>query len=428
LHAAYAWHMRAATWATNRDINAARLGWERAQTIADALPAEDANRTFMRIAPRTMLCGIAWHVHMNVAGDRFEELRELCAAAGDKASLAIGMAGLVVDHSFQGRTREASQLASEHMALIESIGDATLLVALSFAAIHAKGLSGEFCDVLRWSQRVIDLADGDPSKGNFVFGSPLALAFAQRAEARWCLGRPGWRDDMRHGLAMARGADPMSYATVVTYAYLSGIPLGVLAADDRAVHGSQDALRIAERSGDDLAVAIAQMTLGVALLHRPTDAEHDRGQKLLAEVSNVFLDQGYLLGELPLVNVYLARESFQRGDRDEAIPLMRDAVDHLFREGQLLEWGIPATGVLVETLLDRGTDADVAEAEAAIDRLATAPADEGLVIREIWLLLQALLARAHGHAAAYAHFRNRYRDIAKMLGYEGHIAQAETMP
>ena len=44
---------------------------------------------------------------------------------------------------------------------------------------------------------------------------------------------------------------------------------------------------------------------------------------------------------------------------------MRAAVDHLFREGQLLTWGIPATGVLVETLLDRGTDNDVAEAEAA---------------------------------------------------------------
>jgi len=429
LHAAYGWHMRAATWATNRDINAARLGWERAQKIADALPTEDPNRTAMRIAPRTMLCGIAWHVHINVAGDRFEELRELCAAAGDKASLAIGMAGLVVDHSFQGRTREASQLASEHMALIESIGDATLTVGLSFAAIHTKGLSAEFCDVLRWSQRVIDQADGDPSKGNFVFGSPLALAFAQRAEARWCLGRPGWRDDMQHGLAMARGADPLSYATVVTYVYLSGIPLGVLAADDRAVLESQDALRIAERSGDDFAVAIAQMTLGVALVHGPTDAERERGQNLLVEVSDVFLHQGYLLGELPLVNTYLAREWFRRGDHNEAISMMRAAVDHLFREGQLVEWGIPATGVLVETLLDRGTDPDVAEAAAAIDRLATAPADEGLVMREIWLLrLRALLARAHGDAAAYAHFRDRYLDMARTLGYEGHIAWAEAMP
>ena len=108
---------------------------------------------------------------------------------------------------------------------------------------------------------------------------------------------------------------------------------------------------------------------------------------------------------------------------------MRAAADHLFREGQLLVWGIPATGVLVETLLDRGADGDVTEAEAAIERLATAPADEGLVIREIWLLrLRALLARAHGDATAYADFRDRYRDMAKTLGFEGHIAWAEAMP
>ena len=79
----------------------------------------------MRIAPRTMLCANAWRVHVNVAGDRFDELRELCTAAGDKASLAIGMAGLVVDHLFQDRIREASQLASEHMALLDSVGDPT---------------------------------------------------------------------------------------------------------------------------------------------------------------------------------------------------------------------------------------------------------------------------------------------------------------
>jgi hypothetical protein len=107
---------------------------------------------------------------------------------------------------------------------------------------------------------------------------------------------------------------------------------------------------------------------------------------------------------------------------------MRAAVDHLFREGRLLVWGVPATGVLVETLLDRGADGDVAEAKAAIERLADAPADEGLVIREIWLLrLHALLARAHGDDAAYTDFRDRYRDMAITLGYEGHIAWAEAM-
>jgi hypothetical protein len=107
---------------------------------------------------------------------------------------------------------------------------------------------------------------------------------------------------------------------------------------------------------------------------------------------------------------------------------MRAATDHLFREGQLLGWGVPATGVLAETLLDRGSDGDVPEAEAAIERLAAAPADEGLVIREIWLLrLRALLARAHGDDAAYKDFRDSYRDMVKTLGYEGHIAWAEAM-
>jgi len=129
------------------------------------------------------------------------------------------------------------------------------------------------------------------------------------------------------------------------------------------------------------------------------------------------------------VNVYLAREWFRRGERDEAIPLMRAAVDHLVRQGQLLMWGIPATSVLVETLLDRGADGDVAEAEAAIERLAVAPADEGLVIREIWLLrLRALVARARGDDATYADFSDRYRDMARTLGFDGHIAWAEAMP
>ena len=230
LHAAYQWHMRAATWATYRDIAAARQSWERAEAIADAVPAEDPNRTAMRIAPRTMLCGIAWRVQVNVAGDRFEELRQLCTAAGDKASLAIAMAGLVIDHGFRGRIREASRLASEAWALIESIGDPTLTVGLSFPVIYAKAHSGEWCDVLRWSQRAIDLADGDPSKGNFMIGSPLALAFTTRALGRYCLGRPGWPDDLRHGVAMARSADPLSYALVLGYVYLPGIPFGVLAA------------------------------------------------------------------------------------------------------------------------------------------------------------------------------------------------------
>jgi hypothetical protein len=229
---------------------------------------------------------------------------------------------------------------------------------------------------------------------------------------------------------MARDADPVAYGVVVTYGYGGAILAGVQVADDRALREIEDAVRIAERSSDDYALAMARMTLGAALVHRHPDAERDRGQILLAEVSEVFLRWEFVLQALPMVSVLVAREKARREDRDEAIPLMRDAVDELFRAGQLLGWGgVPATGILVETLLDRGADGDVAEAEAAIDRLAAAPADDGLAVRDIWLLrLRALLARAHGDAVAYADLRDRYRDMARTLGFEGHIAWAEAMP
>jgi hypothetical protein len=51
------------------------------------------------------------------------------------------------------------------------------------------------------------------------------------------------------------------------------------------------------------------------------------------------------------------------------------------------------------------------------------------VIREIWLLrLHALLARARGDDSVSREYRDRHRDMAKTLGFEGHVAWAEAMP
>ena len=48
--------------------------------------------------------------------------------------------------------------------------------------------------------------------------------------------------------------------------------------------------------------------------------------------------------------------------------------------------------------------------------------------RQFWLLrLRALLARARGDDVAYRDLVNRYRDMAKTLGFEGHIAWAEAI-
>ncbi|ORA14907.1 AAA family ATPase [Mycobacterium arosiense] len=428
LREAYGWHMRAATWARYRDIAAARLSWESATRIADSLATDEQDRAAMCIAPRTMLCGIAWRVHVSNIGDRFDELRKLCSAAGDKASLAVAMAGLVVDHAFQDRVREASRLASEAIALIESIGDPTLTVALSFTPIRAKIATGEWVETHRLSQRVIDLAEGDPAKGNFLFGSPLALALAQRGTARWALGLADWRDDLRRGVEMAHGADSLSYVTVVSYVYTSGIPAGALRPDDSAVRAIEEALAIAQPSGDNLQLGVAWLTLGLALVQRHTEAERARGRELLTEVREVFQRGGHFLCDLPMIDVYIARETARSGDPDQAIQLMRTAVDRLIRGGQALSWGVLTTGVFVDTLLDRGTEPDVAEAGAAIERLANEPADGNLAMRETWLQrMRALLARAQGDLDTYAQHRDRYRDLARTLGFEGHTAWAEAM-
>lgn len=188
-------------------------------------------------------------------------------------------------------------------------------------------------------------------------------------------------------------------------------------------------MQVAHRSGYDFALTVARMTLGLALVHRDTTAERDRGLKFLAEVGEVFVRREHNLGDLPIVEIYSAREGARRGDRDDAIPLMRPGVGHLVGEGGLLGWGACATRVLVETLLDRGTDDDVVEAEAAIERLAAAPTEDRVVARDVLLLrLRALLARTRGDQVAYRDLRDQYREMATTLGFEGHMKWAEAMP
>ncbi len=65
----------------------------------------------------------------------------------------------------------------------------------------------------------------------------------------------------------------------------------------------EDALRIAERSGDDLAVTNVRMAQGMTLAYRDTAAQRDRGQKILAEVGDVFVRREHNMAELPIVNV-----------------------------------------------------------------------------------------------------------------------------
>jgi class 3 adenylate cyclase len=427
LHAAYGWHMRAGAWSTNRDVGAARISWERACKIADALPADDPDQLSMRIAPRTMLCATDWQARdVQESRGRFAELRELCSAAGDKVSLAIGMTGLGTEHLFSGRSREGSRLASEQMALLESIGDPTLTIGLAFVAFANWFASGEFGEIVRWSQTIVDLAAGDPTKGaGFGMGSPLAIAVAFRGVARWWLGRPGWRQDLHDALAMARNSDPATLGVVVTWTYGAAIAYGVLRADDSALHTIEEAVQTAQEASSDIAVIFAEYSLAGALLYRDAAAERHRGLEMMVQAREWQRERMPSL--VPLTELLAAQERTRRGDRDAAILTMRNAVGQLDQEGRLgyRVWG---TGALVEALLERGAEGDLAEAQEAIDRLAELSAHDGSAIREIALLrLRALLARVRGDDVGYRDLVSRYHAMAQSLGFEGHIAWAEAM-
>jgi adenylate cyclase len=429
LHAAYGWHMRAATWSSTRDITAARVSWQRARQIADRLPADDPDRNSMRIAPRTLLCGSTWRVSGSVADTGFDELRDLAAAAGDKVSLAIGMAGLLMTQAMYGRYRESSRLASEYTGLLESIGDPTLTVGLSIAAMTAKFYAGEMAETLRLAQRAIDLADGDPTKGKLLgVGSPLAWAIDCRGGARWALGLAGWRDDFDQAIAMAGAFDPILHAGLIADLYTFAVINAAVLPDATALSTTAEALTIAERSGDDMVLVVARCGRGNVLAHQD-GPDRERGLDLLAQLREAALQKriDIHIMAVSIIDMQIANGRARTGDLDGAIALSRAVIDDLFAAGEMIYRG-PATTVLVEALLRRNAPGDLQEAHAAIDRLAAVPTEPGFVLHKLPLLrMRALLARAHGDEAAYRAYRDRYRAMAKTLGFEGHIEWAKAM-
>ncbi len=197
--------------------------------------------------------------------------------------------------------------------------------------------------------------------------------------------------------------------------------------DTAADRDTAEAMAMAEHSGDDFQVDAARVSRGLVLINQD-GPQRAAGFALLAEFREANLRHGYAKDVVRTVDTEIAKEKARTGDIDGAIQLARAVVDYTFDAGDMLSLG-EATRVFVEALLQRGTSADLKEAQAAFDRLAAEPTDPGFVLFEVPLLrLRALLARAHGDAATYAHFRDRYRDMAKTLGFEGHIAWAEAMP
>ncbi len=428
LHEAFDWHMRSGTWLrAYRDIGAAWISWRRARQVADRLPVDDPRRTAMRIGPRARLCATAWRAGGGAAETGFDELRSMAVAADDKVSLAIGVAGHINILSDNERYQEASQLASELEPLLDSIGDPTLTVALLWAALNPKFSNGEIADGLRLSQRVIDLADDDPHMGDLIIETPLILTQVLRAGAHACLGRPGWKREMELSVAMYREINPGGRPVFeMHYLYRLGVLHGLLRFDATMLQHAAETLQRAEERGDDYALAAARLLRGLLLIQLDGPQRAD-GFRLLAVARDALEEKLFHLSVLPIIDMEYAKEKARNGDRDEAIEILRAVSEHEFATGDILCRGAAVT-VLVETLLKRGTESDIMEAAAEINRLAAVPVEPGFVLYDVALLrLRALLARARGNEAAYRDFADQYRNMAASLGFEGHVAMAETM-
>jgi hypothetical protein len=427
LHAAYGWQMRSGGWSSTRDLRAARLGWERARRIADLLPDDEPDRLSMRIAPRTMLCATDWQTRPVQKGwGRFAELRDLCEAADDKVSLAIGMTGLASELLYTSRAGEGSRLASEQMELLESIGDPNLTAGLAFVGFANWFNSGEFGELLRWTQRVIDLAAGDPALGGgFGVGSPLAVALAFRGIARFWFGCAGWRQDLSDAVALGSNSDAATFALTVAWSTVAS-DYGVVHISDAAVRTAEEASRSAQRSGNDFAVTGALFTLSAVLLHRADAADRSRGLELMVQAHDTWLpDSAPSL--VQVASVWIARERARNGDLDAAISDMRDAVDISYDAGKF-GWAVPGITTLVETLLERGSADDLAEAENHIGKLVDLQAEQDSAILHVLVLrLSALLLRARGDTTGFAELVRRYRDTAESFGFEAHHESATAM-
>jgi adenylate cyclase len=424
---AYGWHMRAGAWSLSRDIAAAHVSWGRARQLADNLPTDHPNRTEARIASRAQISATAWRAGGSGAESGFEELRDLCTAVGDQRSLAMGMAGQIITLEVQNRRREASQLGAELTSVLERIGDPALTVAAGMSAVVAKFWTAEMTELLRVADLVIDASGGDVTAGSLVVESPVLVLYALRGTARWCLGISGWKDDLHASVTLSHQADPATRAAVAPYAYLAAMPNGVLPPDAAALRETADTLDAVEQHGDNFSLNEVRIARAVVLA-RQDGPERSEAFELFAKLRDEVVNERFAWLAPPIIDFHIAEEKARTGDLDGAVALARSALDDFYGGGGSI-FCMPAATVLVQALLARGTDIDLQEAQAAIDRLATAsPTDPGMALIEVTSLrLKALVAQARGDEVGFREMRDLYRKLASDLGFEGHIAWAAAM-
>ena len=184
-------------------------------------------------------------------------------------------------------------------------------------------------------------------------------------------------------------------------------------------------MEMAEHSGDDFPVDAARVSRGLVLINQG-GSPRAAGFALLAQYREAHLrrvcerrsadcrhrdpKEKARTGDSTAPSSWHARSSTTRSTRATCSRLEKPPGSW---------WNHYYSAVRAPTSRGAGRDRPV----------AAEPTDPGFVLFEVPLLrMRALLAQAHSDAETYAQYRDRYRDIAKTLGFEGHIALATAMP
>ena len=312
------------------------------------------------------------------------------------------MVGQAVTHVLNDRRREASRLGTEFIALLERIGDPALTV-MAAGAVVAKYWTAEMAECLRLANRVIDSSGGDVTADNLVAGSPVKGIYGITGTARWCLGLPGWKDDLRTSLALVRRADPAARGIGIYYVYVSAVPNGVLLSDATALRETADTLDILERHGDNFGLNMARSARAVVLAHQdgPSARRPSNCSQRCATRSSTTATAGWTCRtsiptsppRRPASATWTAPSRSLVGPRG---PPRRGRIPFL-RTGHHRAGRIPAG----PRRRRRPTGS-----RGRIDRLVAAfPTDPGMTLVEVSSLrLRALLAQANGDEAGYREF------------------------
>ena len=363
LEAAHAWHMRAADRLKTVDMVAARTSWQRARRVADDLPSDKPGVLALMSAPRAMLAWTDWLVGADPDADTCQtELRELTAKSGDVLSLAMGIAGrMTALCTNYGKPAEAVASAADLAAMIDDIdADAMLKVDLLFTVMWAQFLVCDYDSLFRTADRIQAIAGTEVN-------SSVARATAVSGTSRIVTGdaQRGQRE-LRLGIEQARQTDPLTFAAVMTLKCCLAA-VGLEAPTAAALDDAYEALRRAEAYGDNFATACALWACGTMLLRLDPSSETAAVEHLKA-ARDVITKHRTVVVALAPIEADLAIVAAKAGEVDGGIDSMRAVIGRQLENFDVTFMGVTVPA-LIQLLVERGSDEDIAEAAAVVQGL-----------------------------------------------------------